>query len=187
MFVKQPRLHCEDVKNCDLTWHMICDRFHVRCDIRQMTCDTWHVTHDMRHMKCDILHVTHYMRHMTYETWHVTHDMWPMPCDIWHVTHDTQGMVHIVLKCKVPSSYSLGVKVFWRYFHKWWLGDSVSDKTKLDGVGPQPTRSTILSKYKSNQKHDPWHHTPDMGHVKHDTWSVTHGERLIFSKKCSAP
>ena len=41
-----------------------------------------------------------------------------MTHDTWHVTHDRWREVDIILKCHLPSSYSLGVKVFWRYFHK---------------------------------------------------------------------
>ena len=41
--------------------------------------------------------------------WHETRDMWHMTCDRW-------GEVKLLSKCQLPSSYGLGVKVFWRYF-----------------------------------------------------------------------
>ena len=55
-------------------------------------------------------------KYMTYDIWHVT-------CDTWHVTYDTWqvGVVNHLSKCELPSSYGLGVKVFWRYFHIGWL------------------------------------------------------------------
>ena len=45
------------------------------------------------------------------DTWHPTHDTWHLTCDTW-------WRVNILSKFQLPISYSLGVKVFWRYFHK---------------------------------------------------------------------
>ena len=75
------------------------DKFHHIAK-KNVTCYTWHVTH-----------VTHDTRHITCDTWHMT-------CDVWHVTHDRWGEVNLLLKCQLPSSYGLGVKVFWRYLGK---------------------------------------------------------------------
>ena len=41
------------------------------------------------------------MWHLTPDTSHVTHD-------IWHVSCDTEGVMNIVSKFQVPSSYGLG-------------------------------------------------------------------------------
>ena len=62
----------------------------------------------------------------TSHTGHVTHDAWHMPHETWHITHDTHMLVNNVEKFQVPSSYSLRVKVFWKYFNKWmteWINE----------------------------------------------------------------
>ena len=53
-----------------------------------------------------------------------------MICDTWqwHVTHDRWGEVNLLLKFQIPSSYGLVVTVFWRYFHKGWVSDFISDE-----------------------------------------------------------
>ena len=56
-------------------------------------------------------HVTHDMWHLTRDTWHVTPDMWHLTCDTWRA-------VIIVSKFQLPSSYSLGVEAFWRFWGK---------------------------------------------------------------------
>ena len=48
------------------------------------------------------------------DKWHVTRP------DVWRMTHDT-WQVTFLSKFQLPSFYNLGVKVFWRYFHKEWL------------------------------------------------------------------
>ena len=78
--------------------------------------------------KFNIWHVTCDMWHMTGDIWHVICDK---PCDMWHVTHDRLGKVNLLLKVQLPSSYSLRVKVYWRYFHRPSLNpsnQSISDK-----------------------------------------------------------
>ena len=40
-----------------------------------------------------------------------------LTCDMWHVTQDRWKEVNLLSKFQLPSSYRLGVKVFWRYFH----------------------------------------------------------------------
>ena len=45
---------------------------------------------------------------------------------MWHVAHDRWGYVNLLWKLQLPISYGLGVKVFWRYFHKGWLTDWVN-------------------------------------------------------------
>ena len=47
-----------------------------------------------------------------FDTWHVTRDTWQMTHDTWHVTHNRWGR-WTFLKFQLPSSYALGVKVFW--------------------------------------------------------------------------
>ena len=37
---------------------------------------------------------------------------------MWHVLHDRLGEVNLLSKFQLRSSYSLRVKVYWRYFHK---------------------------------------------------------------------
>ena len=82
------------------------------------TCHRWHWTHDAWHVTCD--------------KWHVTHDMLHVTCDIW-------WEVNIVQKGQVPSSYGLGVEVFWRYFKKrvtqlinlWIIDEGVLEQIRL--------------------------------------------------------
>ena len=101
-----------------------------------MTHDTWHVTGDkweevnllskflllssyglgapeldMWHLKCNTWHLTP-------DTWHLTPDTWHLTPDIWHVSGYPQGVVNIVSKFQLPSSYGLGVKEFWRHPNK---------------------------------------------------------------------
>ena len=64
--------------------------------------------------------VTRYM-------WHVTRYMWHITCDTWHVTCDTWWVVNILSKCQIPSSYALGVKVFWRFGGKGWPTNLIND------------------------------------------------------------
>ena len=44
-------------------------------------------------------------------------------CDMWHMTHDRWGKVNLLSKFQLRSFHGLGLKVFWRYFHKGWLTD----------------------------------------------------------------
>ena len=53
--------------------------------------------------------------------------MWHVTRDKWHVTHDRCGEVKLLSKFQLPSSYGLGVKVFWRYFHKGWVRENCSN------------------------------------------------------------
>ena len=41
-----------------------------------------------------------------------------MQTDMWHMTLDMWGEVNLFSKFQLPSSYGLGVKMFWRYFHQ---------------------------------------------------------------------
>ena len=50
--------------------------------------------------------------------WYLTCDRWQVTNDMWHVTCDMWREVNILSKFQVPSSYGLGVKVFWRYLNK---------------------------------------------------------------------
>ena len=57
------------------------------------------------------------------DMWHVTRGLWYMTRGMWHLTREMWGDVNLLSKFQLPSSYSLGVKVCWRYFHR----GSVSD------------------------------------------------------------
>ena len=109
---------------------------------------------------------------MTPDTWHMTHDMWHM-----------LG-VNILSKFQLPSSYGLGLTVFWRYFGKrltQWLNQSINYEAVyrtapatpglliLDGVGPVDNRpSTDELHHFVRKKEKMWHVTRDMWHVTHD-------------------
>ena len=84
-----------------------------------VSCFTCHVSHVTCHVSCVTCHVSHVTcpmsekrekkrrkkrRKRTCDTLHVT-------CDTWHVTHDTQGVVNIVSKCQLPTSYNFGYTV----------------------------------------------------------------------------
>ena len=56
------------------------------------------------------------MWHLTCDTLHLTPDTWHVTFDILHVSLDTQGVMNIMSKLHVPSSYGLGVKVSWKIF-----------------------------------------------------------------------
>ena len=60
------------------------------------------------------------MWHLTLDTWHVTRDKW-------HLLRYAQGVMNIVSKFQVPSSYGLGVKVSWRFWTKGSLNELISD------------------------------------------------------------
>ena len=53
----------------------------------------------------------------------MTRVMWHVTCDTWHVTCDLQHVVgvNILSKFQLPSSYSLGKTVFWKWVGKGWL------------------------------------------------------------------
>ena len=72
---------------------------------------------------------------MTPDTWHLTPDTW-------HVKHDTQGVVNIVSQFQVPSSYSLGVKVFWKFWGKGWvshlMNESISEQDVCRSATAKP-------------------------------------------------
>ena len=76
--------------------------------------------------------------HITCDMWHVTCDTWNVTHDTWHVTHDMWEEVNHLSELQLPSSYSLGVKVFWRYFHKGsltvWLTDWLTESINFEGV-----------------------------------------------------
>ena len=44
--------------------------------------------------------------------------MWHLTPGMWHMTRDRWGQVNLLSNFQLSSSYGLGVKVFWRYFHK---------------------------------------------------------------------
>ena len=61
-------------------------------------------------------HFVHKKKKKKSDTWHVTRDMWHVTCDMWHVTRDTWhmtrdlfGVVNILSKFQLPSSYLLFV------------------------------------------------------------------------------
>ena len=53
---------------------------------------------------------------LTCDTWHVTCHTWHLTCKMWQVMG-----VNIPSKCQLPSSYSLGKKVFSRLGGNGWL------------------------------------------------------------------
>ena len=61
-----------------------------------------------------------------HDMWHVKCDTWYVTRDTWHITHDRWREVNPLSKFNLPSSYGLGVKVFWRYFNKWWIADLIN-------------------------------------------------------------
>ena len=77
--------------------------------------------------------ITIFFLFITKNKWHVTTDTWHLTCDKWHVTSDTQGGEYC-LKISGPSSYGLRVKVFWRYFHKGWVSESIYKLLSDNGV-----------------------------------------------------
>ena len=69
--------------------------------------------------------------------WHMTHDMW-------HMSHDRWGEVNLLSK-KLSSSHGLGVKVYWRYFHKPWVN------LIIDGVcKTAPATPGLLKSFPTN-------------------------------------
>ena len=62
--------------------------------------------------------------------WHITPDTWPLTRDTWQLTPDTQGVVNIVSKFQVPSSYgSEGVlKIF--FTKDEWLSELINQLNK---------------------------------------------------------
>ena len=69
---------------------------------------------------------------MTHNMLHVTHEI--VTREMWHMTQDMWWGVNILLKCQLSSSYGLGHTVSWRYFHKGWLSESVSELIIDKGV-----------------------------------------------------
>ena len=51
--------------------------------------------------------------HLTPDTWHLTLDTWHLTPNTWHMTCDTWWGVNILLKFQLPSSYGLGLIMFW--------------------------------------------------------------------------
>ena len=54
--------------------------------------------------------------------------------EMWHMTHSRWGKVNLVSQFQLPSSYGLGVKVFWRYFHKGWVTEWINKWMNDEGV-----------------------------------------------------
>ena len=65
---------------------------------------------------------------LTRDTWHMTYDIWHITCDTWHVTCDKCRGSNCLSKFQVPSSDTLGVKVFWRYLNRGWPTDLINHK-----------------------------------------------------------
>ena len=51
-----------------------------------------------------------------------------MTCDMWTMTHDRWGEVNFLSNFELPSTNGLGVKVFWRYFHKGSLSQYINKR-----------------------------------------------------------
>ena len=58
------------------------------------------------------------MWHGTCDKWHVTCDMGHVTCDMWHVTCDMFGLVNILSKFQLPSSFCLWFMIKWRSWGK---------------------------------------------------------------------
>ena len=80
---------------------------------------------------------------MTSDIWLVTCDAWRMTHDTWHMTQDRLGEVDFLSKFQLPSSNSLGVKVFFKMTCD--IGNMTCDMWLV--------------------RHDMWHMTHDMGQV----------------------
>ena len=90
---------------------------------------------------------------MTWDMWHVTCDTGQVTHDMWHVTHDRWGEVNLLSKLQLLSSYGLGVKVFWRYFHKWWLTHWLTQLMSDKGVCRTTMATPGLLKTYDNTKY----------------------------------
>ena len=75
---------------------------------------------------------------LTRNTWHVTRAKL-------HVTHDRWEEVKLISIFQLPSSYGLGVKVFWIYFHISWLSQWMNDKGVCRTALATPGRVIIES------------------------------------------
>ena len=69
--------------------------------------------------------VTCYAWHMTSDT---GLDTWHMTRDTWHLTSDNWRGVNILSKFQLPSSYGLGVLMFWRFGGKGRVTRLMNDK-----------------------------------------------------------
>ena len=76
--------------------------------------------------------------------WHVTHDMQRMTHDTWDVTCDMLWGVSILSKIQLPSSYGLGETVFWRYFHKGWISQLVTELMSDKAVSRTTPATPVL-------------------------------------------
>ena len=47
--------------------------------------------------------------------------------DMWHMTRDRWEEVNLLPTFHLPSSYGLGVILFWRYFHNGWMSDLINE------------------------------------------------------------
>ena len=74
--------------------------------------------------------------------WHKTHNLWD-------VTHNTRGLMNIVSQFQVLSFWGLGVKVFWRFWTKGWMNESLTEvfveQHRLHQVCEQVPRSNHSS------------------------------------------
>ena len=88
------------------------------------------------------------MWHVTFDKWHVTQDTKHVTHYMWHV-----GLVNILSKVQLPSSYGLGVKISWRYFHRGWITELISDKLF---IGQLKDTHELLSDESGTVKSWPW-------------------------------
>ena len=78
------------------------------------------------------------MWHVTYETWHMTGE---------------GGEVNLLSKCKLPSSYGLGVQVCWRYFYNGSLTDLINQL--ISKVAKLPATPGLLTIWGSSVDNRP--------------------------------
>ena len=111
----------------------------------------WYLTHDMSHVtdggrwtfsqNFGSLALTVWEWHVAPDTWHMTHDTWHVTCEMWHMKCNWWLTVNILLKCQVPSSYTLGMKVFWIFGTKGWLTHLIIECQMCFQNNPGYTRS----------------------------------------------
>ena len=66
--------------------------------------------------------------------WQVTHEMLHVTHHTSHITHDTWWWVNILSKFQIPSSYGLGLMMFWRFGGKGWLNQWTNEWISDKGV-----------------------------------------------------
>ena len=84
----------------------------------------------------------------------MSHVTWDIKRDMWHMTHDRWGEVNFPLTFHLPSSYGLGVKVFWRF----WGNGSVNQliNHKGDSRSAPATPGLLITSWKRKKINNRW-------------------------------